>query len=146
MVATPQHKEKIKREKWSMSDEAFTWLQYARKNLKVAEMTLQAGLLNPCLQNARRVVEKALKAIRVRRKMSAKRTHSIRDLNRDLSTAGLETGLTEEDCELLDSIYVISKHPSDLVSPHSPPDLDVCRRCVELAKQTLAAAENMTKA
>ena len=33
-----------------MSDEASTWLQYARENLQVAQMTLGVGLLNPCLQ------------------------------------------------------------------------------------------------
>ena len=33
-----------------MSDEATVWLQYAHENLQVAEMTLQSGLSNPCLQ------------------------------------------------------------------------------------------------
>lgn len=129
-----------------MSDEAFTWLQYARENLQVAEMTLQAGLLNPCLQNAQQVVEKALKAIRVRRNMPAKRTHSIRDLNRELVSTGLETGLSEEDCELLDSIYVISKYPLDSVLPESLPDLSICRRCMESARQILSVAERAVRA
>ncbi len=128
-----------------MSDEAFTWLQYARENLQVAEMTLQAGLLNPCLQNAQQVVEKALKAIRVRRNMPAKRTHSIRDLNRELVSTGLETGLSEEDCELLDSIYVISKYPLDSVLPESLPDLSICRRCMESARQILSVAERAVR-
>ncbi len=128
-----------------MSDEAFTWLQYTRENLQVAEMTLQAGLLNPCLQNAQQVVEKALKAIRVRRSMPAKRTHSIRDLNRELVSTGLETGLSEEDCELLDSIYVISKYPLDSVLPESLPDLSICRRCMESARQILSVAERAVR-
>jgi HEPN domain-containing protein len=84
-----------------MSDEAQVWLQYARENLQVAEMTLQAGLLNPCLQNAQQAIEKALKALLVSRSAPIKRTHSIRDLNHDLRLAEFETGMTEEDCELL---------------------------------------------
>ncbi len=108
-------------------------------------MTLQAGLLNPCLQNAQQVVEKALKAIRVRRSMPAKRTHSIRDLNRELVSTGLETGLSEEDCELLDSIYVISKYPLDSVLPESLPDLSICRRCMESARQILSVAERAVR-
>lgn len=128
-----------------MSDEATTWLQYARENLQVAEMTLQTGLLNPCLQNAQQAVEKALKAMRVRQNMPLKRTHSIRDLNRDLAIVGVETGLTEDDCELLDSIYVSSKYPLDSVLPDSPPDLGACERCIALAKQSLATAENVLK-
>ncbi len=126
-----------------MSDEAKAWLRYARENLQVADMALQAGLLNPCLQNAQQTVEKALKAIRVQRNMSMRRTHSIRDLSRDVAAVGLQTGLTEEDCELLDSIYVSSKYPLDSVLPDAPPDVGICRRCVELARRVLAVAENV---
>lgn len=125
-----------------MSDEATIWLRYARENLQVAEMALAAGLLNPCLQNAQQAVEKALKAVRIRRTMAMKRTHSIRDLNRDLARDGFETGLSEEDCELFDSVYVVSKYPLDSVLPDSPADLSVCHRCVELAKQIVLTAEN----
>lgn len=128
-----------------MSDEASAWLQYARENVQVAEMALQAGLLNPCLQNAQQAVEKALKAIRVCRNLPAKRTHSIRDLNRDLIVAGFDTSLSEDDCELLDSIYVSSKYPLDSVLPDSPPDSDVSRQCLRLAEQVLAVAENIAR-
>jgi HEPN domain-containing protein len=124
-----------------MSDEVRAWLQYARENLQVAEMTLEAGLLNPCLQNAQQAVEKALKAIRIHRNMSPRRTHSIRDLNRDLALAGIKTTLTDDDCELLDSIYVGSKYPLDSILPESVPDSALCRQCVDLAKRTLAMAE-----
>jgi HEPN domain-containing protein len=79
-----------------MGDAALTRLQYARENLEVAQMTLESGLLNPCLQNAQQAVEKALTAILVRRNMPLKRTHSIRDLNRDLRMDGLKTGLAEK--------------------------------------------------
>ena len=128
-----------------MSDEAWAWLRYARENLQVAEMTLQAELLNPCLQNSQQAIEKALKANRVHRQMSARRTHSIRDLNRDLVIAGIKTGLTEEDCELLDSIYVGSKYPLDSVLPNSLPDPAVCLRCVSLAKQVLVLMERIVE-
>ena len=128
-----------------MSDEAVIWLQYAQENLQVAEMTLATGLLNPCLQNAQQAVEKALKAIRLRRGLSLRRTHSIRDLNRDLACDGFETGLSEEDCELFDSIYVVSKYPLDSVLPDSPPDMSICHRCVEMAKQIVLTAENAVR-
>jgi HEPN domain-containing protein len=128
-----------------MSDEAWMWLQYARENLQVAELTLQAGLLNPCLQNSQQAIEKALKAIRVHQQMPVRRTHSIRDLNRDLFIAGIKTGLTEEDCELLDSIYVGSKYPLDSVLPDSISDPVVCLRCVNLAKQVLVSMERIVE-
>ena len=128
-----------------MSDEALIWLQYARENLQVAEMTLAAALLNPCLQNAQQTVEKALKAIRIHRNMRLRQTHSIRDLNHALARIGLETGLSEEDCELLDSIYIASKYPLHSVLPQSPPDLPTCQRCLDVAKQVFSVAENIVR-
>jgi HEPN domain-containing protein len=128
-----------------MSDEALIWLQYARENLQIAEMALAATLLNPCLQNAPQTVEKALKAIRIHRNMSLRQTHSIRDLNRALARIGLETGLSEEDCELLDSIYIVSKYPLHSVLPESAPDLSTCQRCLDLARQVLSMAENAVR-
>lgn len=128
-----------------MSDEALIWLQYARENLQVAEMTFAAALLNPCLQNAQQTVEKALKAIRIHRNMRLRQTHSIRDLNRSLARTGIETGLSEEDCELLDSIYIISKYPLHSVLPESPPDLSTCQRCLDVARHVLSTAENAVR-
>ncbi len=61
-----------------MSGEASVWLQYARENLQVAQMTLESGLLNPCLQNAQQAVEKALKALLVHRNRLLQRTHGPR--------------------------------------------------------------------
>ena len=129
-----------------MSDEARVWLPYARENLQVAELTLDAGLLNPCLQNAQQAIEKALKALLILRSTPIKRTHSIRDLNHDLQLAEFETGLTEEECELLDSIYVSSKYPLDSVLPHSPPDVSTARRCLTLARRMVALAESAIQA
>lgn len=124
-----------------MSDESSAWLRYARENLKVAEMTLEAGLLNPCLQNAQQAVEKALKAVRSHCGLSPKRTHSIRDLNRDLAKSGLETGLSEDHCDLFDSVYVSSKYPLDSVLPDSLPDVSTCQQCLILAARVVAMAE-----
>lgn len=98
--------------------------------------------MNPCLQNAQQAVEKALQAIRLHRNMRLRQTHSIRDLNRALARTGLETGLSEEDCELLDSIYII-KYPLHSVLPESPPDVSTCQRCLDLARQVLLMAESI---
>jgi HEPN domain-containing protein len=78
--------------------------------------------------------------------MAVKRTDSLRELNRDLALVGLKTGLTEEDCSLLDSIYVSSKYPLESVLSDSPPDPIVCQRCIEPARQVLALAQSATEA
>jgi HEPN domain-containing protein len=126
------------------SQDIAEWFNYARDNLQVAEMALDSGLFNPCLQNAQQTVEKELKAIRISRKMGLKRTHSITDLNVDLLAAGVDVQLSSADCELFDSIYVGSKYPDQSVLPNSPPDSATCRKCVELARRVLDSAERIT--
>ncbi len=129
-----------------MNAEAAAWLAYAKENLPVAEWCLQAGHLNPCLQNAQQTIEKALKAVRCHLQLTEKRTHSIDVLWRELLDSGIDMGLSQEDCELLDSIYVESKYPTPSVIPHGPPDSELCTRCLGLARIVLKRAEQIVAA
>lgn len=129
-----------------MNVEAERWLEYARDNYAAAEWRLESGRLNPCLQNAQQTVEKALKALIAHRQYPLKRTHSIKMLNQDLLATGVDVGLTAEDCELFDSIYIDSKYPMPSVIPHGPPEINICRSCTELARRTLQTAEQMAQA
>ena len=95
-----------------MSDDAGTWHRYAEENLRSARLLLEHGLLNPCLQNAQQAVEKALKATLIARAIPLRRTHSIQDLVNLLATNGLPSGITAEECNLLDAIYLPSKYPT----------------------------------
>ena len=57
-------------------------------------------------------------------------------INHQLLSAGVETGLSEEDCDLLDTIYVPSKYPIGSVLPNFNPDRKTGALCVELAELT----------
>ena len=129
-----------------MSIDPNFWMQYARENLAVAELCQQAGHLNACLQNAQQCVEKSLKAIRAYHRLGEKKSHHIGTLQRDLFDIKVDVGLSREDCELLDSIYVDSKYPTPSVVPHSPPDQAICRRCVELARTVVEKADIIMEA
>jgi HEPN domain-containing protein len=124
----------------SDSSEAKLWLQYARENFQMAEMAMNSRLLNPALQNAQQAVEKALKAVRVEARLPMMRTHSIRDLNRGLLVGAIHVGLTETDCELMDSIFVGSKYPPESALPHNMPDDAICHHCIAVAGRVIAAA------
>ncbi|HSW45289.1 MAG TPA: HEPN domain-containing protein [Phycisphaerae bacterium] len=123
-----------------MSGSAVAWMHDARENVQMAELALQANLFNPCLHNCQQAVEKALKAARVHCGLTMKRVHGIRKLNRDLLTRGVNLHLTDEECGMLDSIYVASKYPADSVLPDSPPDAAIAGKCLELARRTVRAA------
>jgi hypothetical protein len=42
--------------------------------------------------------------------------------------------LAEEECELLDSIYLPSKYPLGSVLPDFEPDKQTCERCIAIAE------------
>ncbi len=118
-----------------MSDEARIWLRYAEGNPRSARL-----LLNPCLQNAQQAVGKSLKAVLIARAIPVRRTHSIQDLANLLAANGLPSGVTAEECHLLDAIYLPSKYPLGSALPNFAPDEEVCRQCVRIAERVAALA------
>jgi HEPN domain-containing protein len=124
-----------------MNDEARLWLSYARENCLVAELSLERELFNPSLQNAQQAVEKSLKSILVAKGASLTRTHSILKLRDDLLKVGIDVGLNDEDCDLLDSIYIPSKYPVGSALPRFDPDKTICHHCLSLAKSVVPIAE-----
>ena len=126
-----------------MSDESRIWLEYAQENQQVALLAYEAGIFNAALQNIQQTVEKALKAVRLSRGLELKRTHSIGELRNDLKQIGLEMGLEDEECELLDSIYLPSKYPLGSDLPDYTPDQPTTKKCLDIAGKVLTKAQKM---
>ncbi len=120
-----------------MKDDSRAWLTYAGENLTAAEVLLNQGLYNPCLQNVQQSVEKSLKALLFEKAHSQRKTHSIAELVRLLANHQIAIRLTEEDCDLLDSIYLPSKYPLIGVLPDFEPDDSLCRQCLSLAESVI---------
>lgn len=118
-----------------MKDETKKWLDYADENLRSARLLLDSELFNPCLQNVQQAVEKMLKALLVESTKKIKKTHSINELVNILNKHGLNVDMTEDDCDLLDSIYLPSKYLLGSILPDFEPDLQTCRKCVALAER-----------
>lgn len=118
-----------------MKDETKKWLEYADENLRSARLLLDSELFNPCLQNVQQAVEKMLKALLVESAEKIKKTHSINELVNILDKHGLNVDMTEDDCDLLDSIYLPSKYPLGGILPDFEPDMQTCRKCVALAER-----------
>lgn len=116
-----------------MKNECRQWLQYAEENYRVATLCLESELFNACLQNAQQAVEKALKALRLTAGLPLKRTHSIAELVADLHRAGIEMEFSEDDIDLLDSVYLPSKYPLGSALPDFYPDRSLAQRCLALA-------------
>ncbi len=117
-----------------MKEEAKKWLDYAEENLRSAKVLLDSKLFNPCLQNAQQAVEKMLKAALLHASIKLKRTHSINELVGILSRNGLNVDITEDERDLLDSIYLPSKYPLGSTLPDFEPDLQICKTCITAAE------------
>lgn len=118
-----------------MKDETKQWLEYADENLMSAKVLLDNRLFNPCLQNAQQAVEKMLKAVLVEFSIKFKKTHSINELVMMLAENRLDINLAEEECELLDSIYLPSKYPLGSILPDFEPDEQTCKDCIAMAER-----------
>ena len=124
-----------------MNADAKTWFSYAEENLAVSQWALENDYYNACLQNVQQAVEKYLKAVLVSQDAAFQKTHSIETLNQCLTDAGLETGLSDEECELLDTIYIPSKYPMHSVLADFTPDYTIARQCVEIAIKVQCALQ-----
>jgi HEPN domain-containing protein len=122
-----------------MSTDVSRWLMYADENLEMARLAIGSGYYNACLQNVQQAVEKYLKAALLSRGQSFRKTHSISTLNDQLAAAGVCGILSEQDCILLDSIYMPSKYPFGSALPDFNPDEEIGRECIQIAEKVRAA-------
>lgn len=121
---------------WSyMKDETKNWIIYAGENLNSAVILLESGLFNPCLQNIQQSIEKYLKALLLEKGQKIRKTHSIIELHTILQDAGITTGLTEDQCDLFDAVYLPSKYPLGGVLPDFYPDEALCQDCLSIAQK-----------
>ena len=123
-----------------MSAEAVSWLRYASENLRASRLCLKDSLHNPALQNAQQAVEKSLKALCDFYGIPFAKTHSIGSLCHELERGNFESGLTEEECDLLDSIYLPSKYPLGSVLPEYHPDEELASHCIAIAERVYTLA------
>jgi len=118
-----------------MKKDTELWLQYADENLESAKVLIESNLYNPSLQNAQQAVEKYLKAVLIEKAAGLARTHSIRELMGLLDSIGVHLSITDDDIDLLDSIYLPTKYPAFSVLPKFMPDGSICKQCLDIAEK-----------
>ena len=90
-----------------------------------------------CLQSIQQAVEKSLKACLVEQGQKIRKTHSINELVALLATLHCDLDIDEEDCDLLDTIYLPSKYPLGDILPDFSPDRELCQRCLVIAEMVI---------
>jgi HEPN domain-containing protein len=122
-----------------MKDDTSTWLSYGDENLAVAGLALKHGHLNSCLQNAQQAVEKYLKAVIIERDLEFRRTHSIRELVGLLSDQDITVNISDDEMDLMDTIYLPSKYPLFSALPHALPEPEICENALKVAEKVRAS-------
>jgi HEPN domain-containing protein len=128
-----------------MKSETKIWLDYAEENLKSSKILLDNMLYNPSLQNAQQSVEKALKAIVIEHEISLKRTHDILELKYLLQRKNIIVSISDDECDLLNTIYLPSKYPMGDAIDEIDPDDELCRIAIDIAENVFASAIDLIK-
>ena len=128
-----------------MKKDTEIWLLYADDNLKSTRVLLDSKLYNPCLQNAQQAVEKYLKALLIENAAGLLKTHSIRELATLLEERNVYLSITEDEIDLLDSVYLPTKYPAFSVLPHFAPDHALCEQCLNIAERVRDDVSRETK-
>ena len=84
-----------------------------------------------------------MKALVIERDLEFCKTHSIQQLRDMVAEVGLGGLLADEECELLDSIYLASKYPLGSALPASEPDANICRKCTQIAETVLQGVHRL---
>ncbi len=116
-----------------MKSETKLWLNYADENFQSAKVLLDSFLFNPSLQNSQQAIEKYLKAYFIENGLKLQKTHSIFSLVEVIKTEDVFIDISEDDIDLIDSIYMTSKYPFGSVLPDFEPNEDICKRCIDIA-------------
>ena len=116
-----------------MKDETLLWIKYADENLASAKVLLTSSLYNPSLQNSQQAIEKYIKACFIENGLKLQKTHNISSLVEILKQNTYFLSISEDNIDLIDSIYLSSKYPFGSVLPDFEPDEKICNVCIDIA-------------
>ncbi len=126
-----------------MKEDTKLWLKYSEENLEAAKILLSSHLYNPALYNLQQSVEKSLKSLLIEYAIGLKKTHSISELKNELENMNISIELNDDECDLLDSIYLPSKYPVGSALPDYYPDEEITKNCLTIALKVFKEIQNI---
>jgi len=128
-----------------MKDETKQWLNYADENLQSSKILLESHLYNPSLQNSQQSIEKNIKAYFVENGLKLQKTHNILSLNEILKKNEIFLNITDDEIDLIDTIYLSSKYPFGSVLPDFEPDNTICLNCIDIVNRVKEDMDKLIK-
>ncbi len=125
--------------------EGSNWLEFAREDLRVAELAMQDRLYNQVCFHSQQCVEKSLKGWLAAQDKDIPRTHKMSDLLNVLPNDLLH-GLSGR-ILLMDLFYIPTRYPDAFPGslPDGLPGIEDAKDALELAGEVLQLVENALK-
>lgn len=120
-----------------MKEETKNWITFSEENLEAGKILLESQLYNPCLHNIQQSIEKALKSLFIELGIKLKKSHRISELRNELLKKKIVVHISEDDCDLMDSIYLPTKYPIGSALPDFFPDEKIAKKCLSIAESVL---------
>ncbi len=99
-----------------MRQEIKWWLEAAERDRKMASSLNKEGLYEGAAFHLQQSAEKALKALLLRKGRES-RTHSCVQIEKLLSSMGIDTAEISKECKKLDGHYIMSRYPNGVGGP-----------------------------
>ena len=111
------------------------WLEFARQDLRIAELAMDEGLYNQVCFHSQQCVEKVLKAWLAGNDKKIPRTHNMADILNLIPTEVV--GALADEMLLLDRFYISTRYPDALPGSLEDglPDKEEALESFELAKK-----------
>lgn len=118
-------------------NESERWLQFAREDLQMAELAMQAGIYNQVCFHAQQCTEKAVKGLLTAQGQTPPRAHRLGDLLPLLEPNPLASMAL--DVQLLDRFYIPTRYPDALPGslPEGLPNETDADEALTVARQVL---------
>lgn len=123
-----------------MPSDAERWLQFAREDLRMAELALEEGIFNQVCFHSQQSAEKSVKGLLSHQNGTPPRTHLMSDLLRLLNPNPFEA--LKVDILLLDRFYIPTRYPDAVPGSlaEGMPDKNDAKGAMMTARQLLEIA------
>ena len=133
----------------SFREEGLKWLEFAREDIRMAELAMGEGIYNQVCFHAQQCVEKSLKAILAAEGRDIPRTHKVVDLIPEVNAVvGEDLFERFEGIEILDQYYIPTRYPDAVlgVLPEGMPGEREAAEALEFARGVWRYASDRVKA
>ena len=128
-----------------MKDMIGEWLKQSYEEFEMARYLFDGGYFKGACLHSQQSVEKAIKALLLKKGWTLEKTHNIRRLVAIAEDYRVKINLTDEEIVFIDSIYR-SRYPAEAgLLPSGEPDQTEAKKALQIAEKVLSSVKKRLK-